>query len=164
MRVSVNDENSPADESPADEPTVKHEWDDPAAPLWNGLKYGVTGLGVLLVAGLLIFWPWKGTPGLWGVLIGAGIGGTFILITVITILLTRNALPAVVMGALMGSYLVKVVAAIAVTALIKDMDFYHKGALATTLIGAIIAVLGAELWGVMSTRQTYTDSDGTTAQ
>ena len=132
---------------------------DSAAPLRAGLKYGLRGLGVLLVVGLLVWWPWKGTPGLWGVLVGAAIGGGFILITVIAILLTAKASPSVVMGALMGSYVVKVAVVLVVMALIKEMTFYDKGALVSMLIGAIVAVLGSELWGVMTTRQLYVDPE-----
>ncbi|MGB3698386.1 MAG: hypothetical protein WBA05_13220 [Gordonia sp. (in: high G+C Gram-positive bacteria)] len=156
--MSTNDENQLPE--PADHGVDRAALDeatDPTAPLRAGLKYGVTGLGLLLVAGLLIWWPWKGLPGLWGVLVGAAIGGGFILITVITILLTAKAPPTVVMGALMGGYLIKVVIVIAVTALLKDMTFYNKGALVSMLIGAIVAVLGSELWGVLTTRQTYVD-------
>ncbi|GAA4675029.1 hypothetical protein [Gordonia humi] len=158
--MSTNDENPPAEAAAS-----KPQWEEsPAAPLWNGLKYGSWGFAILLVVGLLVWWPYKGLPGLWGALIGAGIGGSFILITVITILLTSKASPSVVMGALMGSYLVKVIIVIAVTASIKDMDFYNKPALVSVLLGAIVLVLGGELWGVMSTRTTYVDSDKTTDQ
>lgn len=155
--MSTNDENDPTPDDPAADIDLGaiDEATDPAAPLRAGLKYGVRGLGILLAAGLLIWWPWKGEPGLWGVLIGAAIGGGFILITVITILLTAKASPTVVMGALMGGYLVKVVIVIAVTAVLKDMTFYHKGALVSMLIGAIVLVLGSELWGVLNTRQVY---------
>ncbi|WOC11103.1 hypothetical protein [Gordonia sp. MP11Mi] len=156
--MSTNDEN-PA----ADVPERKPQWEaSPSAPLRNGLKYGSWGFGILLVVGLLVWWPFKGTPGLWGALIGAAIGGSFVLVTVIVILFTSKASPSVVMGALMGSYLVKVVIVIAVTASIKDMDFYNKPALVSVLLGAIVLVLGGEMWGVMSTRTTYVDSDETT--
>jgi len=154
--VSTNDENLPdGPDANAIDSAALDEATDAAAPLRAGLKYGTYGLGALLVAGLLIWWPWKGVPGLWGVLIGAGIGGGFILITVITILLTSKGSPNVVLGALMGGYLVKVVIVIAVTAILKDMDFYSKGALVSMLIGAIVLVLGSELWGVLTTRQVY---------
>ncbi|MCF8570631.1 hypothetical protein L5G32_10155 [Gordonia sp. HY002] len=170
--MSTNDENAdgtePSDSAEAggadqpDAPERQVEWEDPAAPLWNGLKYGVRGFGILLVVGLLVWWPYKGLPGLWGVLVGAGMGGAFVLITVVAILFTSKGSPSVVMGALMGSYLVKVVALIAVTALIKDMDFYNKAALVTMLLGAIVLVLGGELLGVMKTRQVYVDPEQTT--
>lgn len=155
--MSTNDENEVNE--PAIESAALDEAGDSAAPLRAGLKYGIYGLGLLLVAGLLIWWPWKGVPGLWGVLIGAGIGGGFILVTVITILLTARTSPSVVMGALMGGYLVKVIIVIAVTALLKDMTFYHKGALVSMLIGAIVLVLGSELWGVLTTRQVYVEPE-----
>ncbi|MGB3301373.1 hypothetical protein [Gordonia sp. (in: high G+C Gram-positive bacteria)] len=157
--MSTNDENElPESPDPADSGVDQASLDaadDPAAPLRAGLAYGLKGLGILIVAGLLIWWPWKGIPGLWGVLVGAGIGGGFILVTVITILLTSKASPTIVMGSLMGGFLVKVIIVIGVTATIKDMDFYNKGALVSMLLGAIVLVLGGELYGVLKTQQSY---------
>lgn len=161
--MSTNDENElPESPDPADsgiDQTALDDATDPSAPLRVGLRYGATGLAILVAAGLLIWWPWKGMPGLWGVLVGAGIGGGFVLVTVITILLTAKGSPTVVMGALMGGYLVKVVIVLAVVAVIKDMTFYDRGALVSMLIGAIVLVLGGEVWGVLSTKQTYVDPE-----
>ncbi|WP_235831509.1 hypothetical protein [Gordonia zhaorongruii] len=146
--MSTNDENSSLIETVSD---------DPNAPLKAGLRYGSWGLLVLVVVGLLVWWPFKGTPGLWGVLIGAAVGGGFVLTTAVSILVTIRLSPSAMMGALMGSWVVKMLIAIIVTASIRNMDFYDKGALVSMLIGAIVAVLGAELWGVLSTRTTYTN-------
>ncbi|WP_026919147.1 hypothetical protein [Gordonia shandongensis] len=169
--MSTNDENQRPDDPEADTSTPSPESaaggegaplaPTSTAPLRTGLRYGLIGLGALLVLGLLVWWPYKGTPGLWGVLVGAGIGGGFILITVATILATSKASPSVVMGALMGSYVVKVVIVLAVVAVIRDMDFYDKGALVSMLVGTIVAVLGSEIWGVLSTRTLYVDPDVT---
>lgn len=130
---------------------------DSLAPLKNGLRYGLLGLLVLTLIGLLIWWPIAGTPGLWGVLLGAGVGGTFILLTVITIMATAKLSPSVTMAAVMGSWFVKMVVVIVAMAILAQMSFYSKGALVSMLIGAIIAVLGAEVWGVMTTKAPYID-------
>lgn len=129
--------------------------DDPSYSLKLGLRYGLIGWGVLTVLGLVIWWPWKGTPGLWGVLIGAAVGGGFVLITAVVVLASANLTPAGQMGALMSSYLVKVVIVLAVVAFLRDLTFYDKGALATSIIGAIVLVLGAEVYGVMQSKATY---------
>lgn len=130
---------------------------DSLAPLRAGLRYGLIGLAVLVVVGLAVWWPLAGTPGLWGVLIGAGVGGSFILLTVITVMATTKLPPSMTMTAVMGSWFVKMVVVLVVMAILGRMDFYSKGALVSMLIGAIIAVLGAEVWGVMKTNASYID-------
>ncbi|MFT4088698.1 MAG: hypothetical protein QM658_16390 [Gordonia sp. (in: high G+C Gram-positive bacteria)] len=131
--------------------------DDPNLAIKNGLRTGLYGLAILTVVSLILWGPWKGVPGLWGVLIGAGVGGGFVLVTAVVVLASRNLSPSASMGALMGSWLIKMVAVIVVMAIIKDMDFYSRPALVTTLIGAIVLVLGGEVWGVMKTKAAYVD-------
>lgn len=155
MRVSTNDEN-PA--LTPDEPLPDTSYDS-LAPLKNGLRYGLLGLLALTLIGVLIWWPWKGTPGLYGVLIGAGVGGAFILLTVITIMATANLKPSATMAAVMGGWFLKMVVVLVVMAVLGNMTFYSKGALVSMLIGAIVAVLGSEVWGVLSTKQPYIDDD-----
>ena len=132
---------------------------DSLAPLKNGLRYGLLGLLALTLIGLVIWWPIAGLPGVWGVLIGAGVGGAFILLTVITIMATTNLSPSITMAAVMGSWFVKMVVVLVVMAVLANMDFYSKGALVSMLIGAIIAVLGSEVWGVLTTRTPYVDPE-----
>ncbi|WP_234353921.1 hypothetical protein [Gordonia iterans] len=153
--MSTNDEN-PA--LTPDEPLPDTSYDS-LAPLKNGLRYGLLGLLALTLIGLLIWWPWKGTPGLYGVLIGAGVGGAFILLTVITIMATANLKPSATMAAVMGGWFLKMVVVLVVMAVLGNMTFYSKGALVSMLIGAIVAVLGSEVWGVLSTKQPYIDDD-----
>jgi hypothetical protein len=130
---------------------------DSLAPLRAGLRYGLLGLIALILVGLAVWWPLAGTPGLWGVLVGAGVGGSFILLTVITIMATAKLPATMTMAAVMGSWFLKMVVVLVVMALLGRMDFYSKGALVSMLIGAIVAVLGAEVWGVMKTNALYVD-------
>ena len=130
--------------------------DDPLYALKLGLRYGLYGWAILTVVSLVIWWPWKGMPGLWGVLIGSAVGGGFVLITAVVTLASNKLSPAGQMGALMGSYLIKVVAVLAVVAVLRNMTFYDRGALAATIIGAIVLVLGGEVYGVMQAKATYT--------
>lgn len=135
---------------------------DSLAPLKNGLRYGLLGLLALTLIGLVVWWPIAGLPGVWGVLIGAAVGGSFILLTVVTIMATTKLSPSVTMAAVMGSWFVKMVVVLVVMAILSNMTFYSKGALVSMLIGAIIAVLGSEVWGVLTTRAPYIDDTTTT--
>ncbi|MFT3663003.1 MAG: hypothetical protein QM809_17040 [Gordonia sp. (in: high G+C Gram-positive bacteria)] len=159
--MSTNDDNAAPTPDPTSGDVAETSYDS-LAPLKNGLRYGLYGLLALTAAGLLIFWPWHGVPGLYGVLIGAGIGGVFILLTVVSIMATANLAPSATMIAVMGGWFVKMVVVLIVMAILGDMTFYSKGALVTMLIGAIVAVLGSEVWGVLTTKQPYTEDPKST--
>lgn len=136
---------------------------DSLAPLKNGLRFGLLGLLALTLIGLVIWWPLDGLPGVWGVLIGAGVGGSFILLTVVSIMATTKMSPSITMATVMGSWFIKMVVVLVVMAVLANMDFYSKGALVSMLIGAIVAVLGSEVWGVMSTNAPYVEPESSEA-
>lgn len=144
------DETTPA-------PTRDPEDKNNLAPLRAGLRYGLLGLIALTVISLAIWLPIDGLKGLWGVLIGAAVGGGFILITLVVIMSTVNMTPSSTMAMVMGSWVLKMVIVLVVVGVLKRMDFYSLGALVTMLIGSIVAVLGAEVWGVLKTQVPYTD-------
>ncbi|MFT3714754.1 MAG: hypothetical protein QM774_02070 [Gordonia sp. (in: high G+C Gram-positive bacteria)] len=152
--MSSNDESTGTDLPPLNE----LEDFDSLAPLKKGLRYGVLGLIALTVIALAIWVPVDGLKGLWGVLIGAAVGGGFILITVVVIMATVNMSPSSTMAMIMGSWVLKMVVVLVVVGVLKQMSFYSTGALVTMLIGSIVAVLGAEVWGVLRTNQPYTDA------
>ncbi|MCW4355179.1 hypothetical protein ONR57_17880 [Hoyosella sp. YIM 151337] len=129
--------------------------DDPAAPLRAAVRYGVIGLIVLAVAGSIIAYLAAGLSGLWGALIGAAVGGGFILFTALSVLFSAryNALTA---GALiLGGWALKMLLALVVFAVLSNMTFYSQPALAIVVIAALILVLGAETYGVLKQRTPY---------
>ncbi len=63
-------------------------------------------------------------------------------------MLLTSRLPATTAGAvLLGTWLLKLILAIVVMALLKPLDFYSKGALVLTIVFALVIVLGAETYG-----------------
>ncbi|UYP20345.1 hypothetical protein OED52_07370 [Rhodococcus sp. Z13] len=136
---------------------------DPTAPMRTAVRYGVFGLIALAVVSSVISVIVAGTPGLWGALIGAAVGGGFILFTALGVLLTSK-MPAMTAGAvLLGTWLLKLILAIVVMGSLDSMDFYSRNALVLTIVFALVIVLGAETYGVLSTRALYIDaqsSDG----
>ncbi len=117
----------------------------------------------LAVVGAIVASLFAGVSGLWGALLGAAVGGGFILCTVLAVLLTAK-LPAVTAGAvLLGSWLLKMILAIAVLAILDPMDFYNRQAMVIVIVLSLVIVLGAETYGVLQTRVPYVtpnDSDG----
>lgn len=123
------------------------------------VRYGILGLLALTVVASVIGVLVAGMPGLWGALLGAAVGGGFILFTALGVLLTAK-LPAMTAGAvLLGTWLLKLILAIAAMALLKPLDFYSKGALVLTIVFALIIVLGAETYGVVSQRALYVEPE-----
>lgn len=138
--------------TPASNPA---DFDDPQAPLKRALKLGGWALVVLTIVSLAIWGGMRDLPGIWGVLIGAAIGGGFVLLTVISVLATANTTPSTTMAVVLGSWMLKLVVLIAVLFVLRGMDFYDTAALGVTVILALIVVLGSEVWGIMTTRATY---------
>lgn len=131
---------------------------DQFAPLRAAVRYGLIGLVVLTVVSVGISVAAAGTPGLWGSIIGVAIGGGFVITTALSVALTTR-FPASAVGALLlGGWLVKMVIALIVLVALKDADFYNRYALGLTILGALVVVLGAEVFGVVKTKVAYVDS------
>lgn len=144
-----------ATDAATDPNNKKSPYTDQARPLQRALRYGALGLCVVAVASLAGWWFAAGEPGLYGAGIGVAIGGGFILITVALALATANSTPTMTAAVVLGGWLVKLVALIVIMALIKDLTFYSHSALFLTVVLALIVVLAAETWGIISSKTTY---------
>lgn len=123
----------------------------------SAVKWGAIGLAVLTIVGSLLGWLFADTPGLYGALLGAAVGGGFILFTALGVLLTSK-LPALTAGAvLLGTWLLKMILAIVVLAVLKPLDFYDKTSLVLVMVMALVIVLGAETYGVLGTKTPYVE-------
>ncbi len=98
------------------------------------LVAGVAVLGVALGA-LLAPVP---AEGVWGALIGAAVALVFSGTTVLTMLRTVDASAATTGIVVLGAWLGKMIALVALFAVLDDMDFYDRRVLAAvTLVGVI---------------------------
>lgn len=130
---------------------------DSTAALRRAIRYGLLGLLVLAVVGSIVSVLAAGLPGLWGALIGAAIGGGFILITAVSVLVTAKLPPTTAMAVLLGSWLLKMAVALIVLGLLNPLEFYNRIALVVVMACALVLVLGAETWGVISSRMLYVE-------
>ncbi|GAA2727197.1 hypothetical protein [Cellulomonas aerilata] len=120
-------------------------------------------LGALAVLGIGLGYAVAGMPGVWGALIGIGLALLFSGTTVASMLLTARA-PATTMAAVvMGAWLAKVVVLIAVLALIRDEDFYHRGVLAAVLFAGVIGSALLDYRAVRVGRVPYVTPSGDAA-
>lgn len=131
------------------------EYEDPQAPLKRALKLGSGALVVLTIVSLAAWGAARDLPGIWGVLLGAAIGGSFVLLTVLSVLATANTTPSTTMAVVLGSWLVKLLVLIGLLMWLRTMDFYDTPALAVTMIAALVVVLATEVWGIMTTQAMY---------
>ncbi|MFG1793841.1 hypothetical protein [Nocardia sp. NPDC049149] len=127
----------------------------PDAPLKAALRYGLIGLGVLVVLSVAIGTIAKGTPGLWGAVFGSAIGGGFILTTAAVVLFGAKLQPSIAGMVILGSWVGKMLVALLVIAILNQFDFYDRMVLFLTVIGALVIVLGAEAYGVVRQRVPY---------
>ncbi|MFE3446193.1 hypothetical protein ACFXNW_24460 [Nocardia sp. NPDC059180] len=127
----------------------------PDAPLRAALRYGLVGLVVLTVLAVAIAGAVSGAAGVWGALLGAAIGGGFILTTAAVVLFGAKLPPTTAGLVMLVSWAGKLLVAMVVIAILNQFDFYDRIALFLTVIGALIIVLGAETYGVLRQKVPY---------
>lgn len=137
--------------SPASSSTPDHA----DAPLRAALRYGLIGLVVLTVLAVALASAFAGLPGLWGALLGAAIGGGFILTTAVVVLLGAKLPPTTAGLVMLVSWVGKLLVALVVIAILQRFGFYDRIALFLTVVGALIIVLGAETYGVLRQKVPY---------
>ncbi|AWB82105.1 hypothetical protein C3B44_06830 [Corynebacterium yudongzhengii] len=130
-------------------------YSDHTRPLNRALKFGSIALVVMTVISLAVWGYLRDLPGIWGVLMGAGLGGGFVLLTALSVRVTANTSPTTAMAVILGGWLVKIVLFIIVFLLIDGMTFYDRTAFATTVIIALVVVLATEVWGIITSNVTF---------
>nr|WP_222866826.1 MULTISPECIES: hypothetical protein [Corynebacterium] len=118
-------------------------------------RSGAIALAVITVLSLLVWGGKNGMPGVWGVLLGAGISGTFVLLTVLGILFTARTSPSVTLAVVLGGWLLKIVVLIGVLVVIRNLEFYDNMTFFVTVVLTLMVTLGAEVWGMSQSNLTY---------
>lgn len=96
---------------------------------------GLTALAVAIGAGV------ASKPGVWAALIGSGIAGVFFLLTAAVAVVTSAMKPAYLGGAILGSWLIKIMVLMGALAWLRNQDFYHRGMLFGTLVVTTFGML-----------------------
>nr|WP_152822625.1 MULTISPECIES: hypothetical protein [unclassified Corynebacterium] len=124
----------------------------------RALRLGSGALAAITVVSLVV-WGWvAGLPGVWGVLVGAAVGGGFVLLTAASVLMTARTSPQTTGVVVLGGWLLKLVVVLVVMWGISGLDFYDRWSLLVTVVVVLVVVLVTETWGVMTSRVTYTNS------
>lgn len=139
--------------APADHPAESPH----TAALRKAVRFGVLALAVLAVVGAIVWVLVDGLPGLWGALMGAGIGGAFVLTTAIVVIATARSAPQTTAAVVLGTWLLKLVVAMGLVAALAQFDFYSHTAFGVTIIVALVVVLAGETWAVLKARTPYVE-------
>ncbi|AZA09474.1 hypothetical protein [Corynebacterium pseudopelargi] len=135
--------------------TPQSPYDDHRRPLQRALKLGTGALIVVSIISLAAWGAFRGLPGIWGVLLGAAIGGGFMLLTVISVLATARTSTTTTGAVVLGGWLLKIIVFLIIMVVLKDLYFYDHMALFVTVVIAMICVLASEMYGVITTNVTY---------
>lgn len=128
-------------------------------PMTAVLKYGSAGSLAALVLAAGLGWLVDGSAGLWGGILGIAIPVGFFSITVIVALLTLRVRPEIFGAAILGSWILKLIALIAVLALLSNADFYNKTVFFIAFLVGTIGYLVGEAVIVMKTRVPYIEPE-----
>lgn len=131
------------------------QFDDPRRPLLRALRLGGVALIVITIASLALWGGMRGLPGIYGVLIGAAVGGGFVLLTVVSVLVTHNTSPTTTGAVVLGGWLLKLIVLFLILLFLRDLDFYDHVAMFVTVVLVLVAVLGCEAWGIVTSNVTY---------
>jgi len=113
------------------------------------VTYALAVLAVALGAAV------SGVAGVWGAVLGAAIGGGFILTTAAVVLFGAKLPPSTAGLVMLVSWVLKILVALIVVAVLQRFDFYDRVVLFLTVVGALIIVLGAETYGVVRQKVPY---------
>lgn len=130
---------------------------DHRKPLVRALKVATWALVVLTVVALMGWGAARDLPGIWAALMGVAVGGSFVLLTAVTVLATSNSSPNATMAIVLGGWLLKMGVLVLFFLWIRGYDFYDHQAFGITTMAALVVALGAETWGLITTRTTYLD-------
>ncbi|NKY36938.1 hypothetical protein HGA13_28285 [Nocardia speluncae] len=130
----------------------------PDAPLRAALRYGLIAWVVLTIFAVVVATLASGAEGAWGALLGAAIGGGFILTTAAVVLFGAKLPPNTAGMVMLASWVGKLLVALIVIAILQQFEFYDRMALFLTVVGALIIVLGAETYGVLRQKVPYVDA------
>lgn len=112
-------------------------------------------LAAIAVLGSVVGHLVAGTPGVWSVLMGAGVVLIFSGTTVVSMLRTANSEPTVFAGTVAGLWLAKFVVVVIIIIALRPLDFYDKPVFGITVILGAIGAIALDMRAVQRARVPY---------
>lgn len=130
---------------------------DQTSALRTAVRHGVLGLFLLTAISAGVSFLIVGVPGVWGALLGAAVGGGFVLFTAVVVLATAKSEPTTLAAVLLGSWLLKLILAIVVMVVLRGMDFYSRETFVAVIALAVVGLLTLETRAVLRSKAPYVD-------
>ncbi|MCL3860447.1 hypothetical protein [Actinotalea sp. K2] len=111
---------------------------------------------VIAVVGIAAGAALRGTPGVWGALIGTVIVAVFSGSTVVAMLRTAGSSVTTASAALVGTWIAKMLLLIVAIAVLRDLDFYDSGVLGVVVIVGVLGSVFVDFRAVSTGRVPYT--------
>ena len=110
--------------------------------MWLIVYYSVLMTLVLAGASALIGGLINGWSGVYGGLMGTAMAGVFFMTTAVVVAMTSRSSPMIMAGALLGSFVLKMLVLMIATFVLAPLDFYDRRVLFAALaIGAVASVV-----------------------
>lgn len=116
------------------------------------LRRTALALAALLVVGVVAGWLISGWPGVWGALLGAGLGAAYLLTTVAVMLATNDKPVQLASAGVAGAWLVKVILTLGLMIFLRGRDFYDARVLFVAVVLAVLVTIGIEAAAVLNAR------------
>ena len=116
-------------------------------------------LAVIAVVGSVVGYFVAGTPGVWSVLMGAGVVLIFSGTTVVSMLRTANSDATVFAGTVAGLWLAKFLVVVVIIVALRPHDFYDKPVFGITVILGAIGAIALDMRAVQRARVPYLEPD-----
>lgn len=136
-------------------PEPESKYDDSRRPLLATARSDAIVLAMVTTLSLLVWGGKNGMSGVWDVLLGADISGSFVLLTTLDILFTARTLPPVTLAAMLSGWLSKIVILIGVLVVVRDLEFHDSVTFFVTVVFMLMVALDAEVWGILQSNFTY---------
>ena len=112
---------------------------------------------IALVAGPAVGFAVRGSAGLYGALLGVGFPTLFLGLTLAVAIVTKRRSGPALGAVILGSWLVKLIALIAILAVLKPLGFYDRPVFAVAFFGWTACMLWLETSVIKHTRQPYVE-------
>lgn len=155
-----------AQNTPGVEPTTYGDGEYPMPSsqpmLLRGVRWGIIATVASMVLFAVIGYLTRGSVGLAGGLIGAGIGGVLLLITVGSIAFANRFVRSPVylqifMGIVMGAFVVKLIAFVVAALLLRDQPWLDPQILFIALVATVLVSIIIDVIIVAKARVPYVD-------
>lgn len=137
----MTDTENDAGQAPADDPHAKAVLKLADAMLKATLMFASATIAVCVVVFAIV----HGTDGLLGALVGGAVAFGSSLATIALMRFCAGMEPTVVMGIVLGSYVLKVLVLLGVMTALRQVSALHPMALAITMLAAFVMAAGAEM-------------------